>query len=196
MAFIGGYELASNLKERIYRANEKEKTVESDDIYTASKQKDKLYGFDEKYVISNNDADHSLKFGTYSGSNGSYFTIAYGETNNSLVVVKGNYENDETQEYTMSFAGKVVDVYYGQFKNDPNYSALFYLLDNGDVCYSYIEDMVKDSEYGFYTTIENLSKIVKFYNGESCDTETNVCGTTTYAQANDGIIYDLSDYIK
>lgn len=196
LGFIGGFELASDLKERLYRIDNGSETKESDDIAIAGKQGNMILGFDEKYVESDEDLDYQLNFGTYAGSNGAYFTVGFGNTKNELVVNKYFYDSEESQEYTMSFAANVVDVHYGQFRNDPNYSTLFFLLDNGDVCYSLIEDMVKDNEYGFYTTIENLSNIVKFYNGDSCDPELGTCNSTTFAQANNGVIYDLNNYIK
>ena len=54
IGFIGGFVLAGDLKERIYRANNNEKTTNiSDDIYIAGGTTNKTLGFDEKYVDSN-----------------------------------------------------------------------------------------------------------------------------------------------
>lgn len=198
IGFIGGFVLAGDLKERIYRANKKETTiVANDDIMAAGVKGDKTLGFDEKYVQSDEDLDYIIDFGTYAGSTDSYFTIEYGDRKNELKIVRYNYDDsDESQEYTMSFVNNVVDVYFGQFNDDPQYNALFYLLENGDVCYSIIEDMVLTNSYGSYYSINELSNIAKFYNGSGCSPVNGTCKSTTFAQARDGKIYDLGKYIN
>ena len=196
IGFIGGFVLAGDLKDRLYFATEKNENSENSDILVASKSGEKTYGFNEKFVESNSDLDYTINFGTYAGSTGAYFTVNYGDTKNDLLITKYNYDNDDSQEYTMEFTNNVVDVYLGQFDNDPQYNTLFYLLDNGDVCYSLIEDMVQNNDYGSYYTIENLSNVVKFYSGNSCNEELGECKTTTFAQTVNGKIYDLVEYVK
>ena len=195
IGFIGGFVLAGDLKERIYRANNKEKTTESSDIYVAGGTSNKTLGFDEKYVSSDLDLDYTIDFGTYAGSTDAYFTVKYGDSKKDLSIVKYSYDSDATQEYIMTFASNVVDVYLGNFNNDPNYNTIFFLLDNGDVCYSFVEEMVRSDQYGFYYTLEEISNIAKFYSGNSCDPDTNECITTTYAQDKNGKIYDLNSYV-
>ena len=194
IGFIGGFVLAGDLKERIYRANGKESTSESGDIYVAGGTSGKVIGFDEKYVTSDLDLNYDIDFGTYAGSTDVYFKVQYGENKNELKFTRYSYDNDSSQEYTMIFAGNVVDVYLGSFNNDPFNNTLFYLLDNGDVCYSFIEEMVLANEYGSYYTLDNISNIIKFYSGNSCDVD-NECNSTTYAQDKNGKIYDLSLYV-
>ena len=196
IGFIGGFVLAGDLKERVYRANNTEKTTESSDIFIAGGTSNKTLGFDEKYVVSDLDLDYTIDLGTYAGSTDAYFTIEYGENKKDLTIVKYSYDSEETQEYTLSFAGNVVDVYLGMFNNDPKNNTIFYLLDNGDVCFSRVEDMVQNDEYGSYYTLEELTNIVKFYSGNSCEPETAECNTTTYAQDKNGKIYDLNTIIK
>jgi hypothetical protein len=197
IGFIGGFVLAGDLKDRIYRANEKESsTTESSDILIAGGKSNKTLGFDEKYVESNYDLDYSIDFGTYAGSTNEYFTLQYGDNKKDLLITTYSYDSDYTQEYTMSFPSNVVDVYLGRFNNDPQRNTIFYLLDNGDVCYSLIEDMVQNNQYGSYYTIEDLTHIAKFYNGTSCDPENSLCNSTTFVQDKNGKIYDLNNYIK
>lgn len=198
IGFIGGFVLAGDLKERMYRASEKnDSSSESGDIVIAGGgEGNKTLGFDEKYVESDALLDYEITFGTYAGSTNSYFTVNYGEKKNELKITKYNYDNAESQEYTMDFAGNVVDVFLGVFNDDPNNNALLYLLDNGDVCYSLIENMVKNDQYGYYTSVESLTKVAKFYKGNACDPETEMCKSTTFAQTVDGKIYDLNQYIK
>ena len=197
IGFIGGFVLSSELKERVYRAGQKDETTStSDDIMAASVKGNKTLGFDEKNVESDEDLDYYIDFGTYAGSTDSYFTMEYGDSKKDLKIVKYNYNDEKSQEYTMSFVRNVVDVYFGQFNDDPQYNALFYLLDNGDVCYSIIEDMVLTNSYGSYYSINELSDIAKFYNGSSCSPVSGTCNSTTFAQAKDGKIYDLNKYIN
>lgn len=197
LGFIGGFALSGELKERFYRAGDStKKTTESSDVMIAGGTGNKTLGFDEKYVVSNDDLDYTVNLGTYAGSTDAYFTLEYGSTNKDLKVTKYSYNNGESQEYTMSFVGNVVDVFLGQFNDDPNSNALFYLLENGDVCYSLIEEMVLNNKYGSYYTINDLSNVVKFYNGNSCNPETGSCKSTTFAQSKDGKIYNLSSFIK
>ena len=72
---------------------------------------------------------------------------------------------------------------------------IFYLLENGDVCYSVIEEMVNVDSYGTYLTVENLQGIAKFYNGNACSEETGACLSTVFAKAKNGKIYNLADYV-
>ena len=196
IGFIGGFVLADELKERVYRANTKDSTSESGDIMIAGGGSNKTYGFDEKYVDASDDLDYSIDFGTYAGSTNSYFTIQHGDTNKELLITKYNYDDDSTQEFTMPFNRNVADVYLGSFNNDPKNNTLFYLLDNGDVCYSLIEEMVQNDEFESYYELEDLSHIVKFYSGNSCQPGTAKCESTTYAQTANGKIYDLNNYVN
>ena len=196
IGFIGGFVLAGDLKERVYRANNKEKTTQSSDILIAGGSTNKTYGFDEKFVESKEDLDYSIDFGTYAGSTDAYFTIQHGDTKKDLRITRYKYDSDYTQEYIMTFPGNVSEVFLGKFNNDPQYNTLFYLLDNGDVCYSIIEEMVQNEDYGSYYSMEDVNHVVKFYNGNSCNPETGECKSTTYAQTTNGKIYDLNNYIN
>ena len=164
-------------------------------MYTANLKGNKTLGFDEKLVMSDDDSKYAIDFGTYAGTTNVYFTLSYGNSQKELKVTRFTYDSEETQEYTLTYTNNVVDVFFGKFDNNPLNNAIFYLLDNGDVCYSFVEGMVKEDMYGMYLTIENLSGIAKFYSGESCNEETGACTTTTFAQAKDGKIYDLNKYI-
>lgn len=198
IGFIGGFVLAGDLKERIYRANDNNKSTseESSSIVIAGGSKERnTYGFDEKYVVSDALLDYSISFGTYAGSTDSYFTVEYGDAKNSLKITKYFYDSQESQEYSMNFSRNVVDVFLGSFDNDPQYNTLFFLLDNGDICYALIEEIVQKDDYGSYISISDISNVVKFYKGNSCDPVNGGCKDTTFAQTMDGKIYDLIDYV-
>lgn len=196
IGFIGGFVLASDLKDRLFYATDKKTDSESSNIAVAGKTGNKVYGFDEKFVESNSGLDYKVNFGTFAGSTDAYFTINYGDTKKDLTITRYSYDTEGSQEFTMSFVANVVDVYAGQFNNDPQYNAIFYLLDNGDICYSYIEEMVQNNAYGSFNYVDGLSNIVKFYVGSSCDYNTETCKSTTFAQDVDGTIYDLVNYIR
>ena len=197
IGFIGGFVLSGELKERVYRATDKNSSTESSNISKAGKTlSNKTYGFDEKYITSEKDLDYYYEFGTYAGSEDAYFTIEYGISKSELKITRYFYDLDDSQEYTLNFTNNVVEVFLGGFDNDPNKNILFYLLDNGDVYYSYVNNLANRAEYGSYDSISKLSGVVKFYKGNSCDPETNSCNSTTYAQTNDGKIYNLKEYLK
>lgn len=198
IGFIGGFVLAGDLKERIYRANDNNKTTSSESssiVIAGGNSERKTYGFDEKYVESSALLDYSLSFGTYAGSTDSYFTIEYGENKNVLKITRYFYDNEESQEYSMNFSRNVVDAFLGSFDNDPQYNTLFFLLDNGDICYALIEEIVQKDDYGSYVSISDISNVVKFYKGTSCDPVNGGCKDTTFAQTMDGKIYDLINYV-
>ena len=198
VAFIGGFVLSGDLKDRIFRASDSSKDNKvTDDVYVAGQSSSKIYGFDDRYVESNNSNEiYNLDFGTYAGTSDSYFKISYGNTKNELVITKYFYDREDVQTYSIEFQNNVIDVQLGVFNDDPNYNTIFYLLDNGDVCYSVIEEMIKNDNYGYYNNLSEISKITKFYSGNYCDRETGVCKPTTFAQATNGIIYDLRNYIN
>jgi len=196
LGFIGGFVLSGDLKDIVYKASKTEEKEESKDIFTAASLGNKTLGFDEKYVMSDDDYSYEINFGTYAGSTDVYFTLNYGDSKKDLTVTKYTYDSEETQEHTLQFVSDVVDIYSGQFNDNPLDNSIFYLLSNGDVCYSLIEDMVKSDSYGTYNTINELKNIAKFYNGKSCDDETGACTSTTFAQSKAGKIYDLANYIK
>lgn len=195
IGFIGGFVLAGNLKDISYKAGVTKSNDESSDIYTAALKGNKTFGFDDKKVEADGDYDYTIDFGIYAGTTNIYFTYEFGDAKNELEVLRYNYDNDDVQEYTLTFASNVVDVFFGQFDYEPSNNTIFYLLENGDICYSLVEDMVKEDVYGTYTTIEDIKGAVKFYNSKVCDDDTSACSSTTLTQTKDGKIYDLGDYI-
>ena len=195
IGFIGGFVIADDLKERFIRAVPSKSTNESSDILTAGIKNNRTYGFDERYIDTDTNLEYKIDFGTYAGSSDIYFTLGYGDVNSNLVVTKYSYDNENVQEHTLSFVSNVVDVFFGRFDDEPLNNTIFYLLENGDVCYSLIEDMIKLESYGTYNTITDVRNVVKFYSGESCNEETLSCKSTTLAQTKDGKIIDLSSYI-
>ena len=153
----------------------------------------KLIGFekvkDGKYL-----KNYELTLGTYAGTGDSYFTIEYGNTKSELKIVKYFYDNDSTQEYTLDFVSNVVDVYSAIF-NDAEQNVIIFLLENGDICYSFVNEIANNNSYASYNTINEISNVVKFYRGNACNNVTGVCELTTFAQTKNGTIYDLSNYV-
>ena len=194
LGFIGGFALSLDLKNIFDKAVKKEDTSESSDVYKASVKDNKTLGFDEKYVMSDEDYDYNIDFGTYAGSTDLYFSLKYGNNKKTIKVLRYNYDNEDVQEYTLTFTNDVVDVYFGQFDFNPKNNTIFYLLDNGDVCYSLIEDMVQPNKYGTYVVLLDIRDAVKFYKGNAC-TEEEVCETTTFVQLKNGKIIDLKKYV-
>ena len=194
LGFIGGFALSLDLKNVFDKAVKKEYASESSDVYKASVKDNKTLGFDEKYVMSDEDYDYNIDFGTYAGSTDLYFSLEYGNNKKTIKVLRYNYDNEDVQEFSLEFLNNVVDIFEGQFENDSKYNTIFYLLDNGDVCYSLIEDMVEPNKYGTYVVLTDIRDAVKFYKGNAC-TEEGVCETTTFVQLKSGKILDLKKYV-
>ena len=190
LAFIGGFALSSELKERIYRSNENNKKTNDDDVVAAA-QSLTVLGFDQNYIDS--DDQYRLILGTYAGNNDSYFTLQYGNALNEVKMIRYYYDNDNTEEYTLQFNQDVVDVYLAAFSSDPTLNSVLFLLDNGDVAYGFVDEL--SSELPTYTIIDSLSNIVKFYSANNCNAENYECNETTLAQSTDKTIYDLYYYI-
>ena len=195
IGFICGFIFSNELVRLVNKIGNKSIESESTEVVVAGPKSNKTLGFNEKYVESDSDNTYDVNLGTYAGSTGLYFTLEYGNTNKELKVTKYNYDNEDAQEHTLTFVSNVVDVFSGQFYDDPSNNMVFYLLENGDVCYSIIEEMVKTDSYGSYITIDNLQGVVKFYNGNSCNEETGACSSTVFAQTRDSKIYDLAEYV-
>ena len=194
LAFIGGFALSSDLKS-LLDSSTKDTKEESGEILTAGVKGNKTLGFDERYVESNGDYEYNIDFGTYAGSTDVYFTLNYGNSRKEIKVSWYNYDNEDVQEYSLDFVSNVVDVFLGQFDNAPENNTIFFLLENGDVCYSFVEDMVKKDTYGVYSTIGDIMNAVKFYKGNAGNDETGLCVSTTYVQEKNGKIIDLSQYV-
>ena len=195
LAFIGGFVISGDLKKLIDNSTTKEELKESDDVFTAATKNNKTLGFDGKYVMSDDNLNYKIDLGTYAGTTNIYFKLNFGNTNKEIVVSRYNYDNEDVQEYTLTFTNNVVDIFFGRLDDEPENNTIFYLLDNGDVCYSPVESMVKEDMYGMYFTMDNIQGIVKFYSGESCNEETGACLPTTFAQKKDGKIFDLKNYV-
>ena len=195
VGFICGFAFSNNVDKMIYNKKDKVTETESSDVLVAGLKDNKTFGFDEKNVITDSDDVFEMSFGTYAGTTNIYFTLGYGNSKKEIKVSRYNYDNDDAQEYVLTFTSNVVDVFYGQFNSEPLNNTVFYLLENGEVCYSFVEEMVKPDSYGSFLTIENLTGIVKFYNGNSCNEETGACLTTVFAQKKDGKIYNLAEYV-
>lgn len=194
LGFIGGFVFSGDFKNLLNNFKKEEEKTESSDVFTAAIKDNKTLGFDDKYVVTNVDADYEIDFGTYAGSTDLYFKLGYGNSKKDIKVSRYNYDNEDVQEYTLTFTNAVVDVYFGQIDNDPDNNIIFYLLDNGDVCYSIVEDMVQKDSYGTYTQIDNLHDVVKFYNGNACYEDSD-CTSTIFAQTKNGKIYDLAYHV-
>ena len=190
LAFIGGFALSSELKERIYRSNNKSKEVNDDVVSAGSGFGFKTLGFDNKLVDSDN--DYNLILGTYAGNSDSYFTLQYGESLNEIKLIRYFYDSDDTQEFLLQFNQDVIDTHLASFADNPTLNSVLFLLENGDVAYGLVDDLASDLPT--YTTIDDLSNVVKFYHAINCNIE-NECNETTLAQSTDKNIVDLYKYI-
>lgn len=192
IAFMGGFIISGELKERIYKSKKTTSNNSSEDevVSAAKSSSSSILGFDSNFVDSNN--RYSLVLGTYAGNNDSYFTLQYGNSLNEVKLIRYTYDDENTQEYTLNFNENVVDVDLAAFASNPSLNAVVFLLDNGDIAYGLVDELA--SETPSYTTIDTLSNIVKFYHATSCDIE-NMCVETTLVQNTDKDIFDLYNYI-
>ena len=195
LCFIGGYAISNEISERFTKIDKNSREEDSSSVVIAGGSLgNKTLGFDEKYVETNDLKNYELTLGTYAGTGDSYFTIEYGNTKSELKIVKYFYDNDSTQEYTLDFVSNVVDVYSAIF-NDAEQNVIIFLLENGDICYSFVNEIANNNSYASYNTINEISNVVKFYRGNACNNVTGVCELTTFAQTKNGTIYDLSNYV-
>lgn len=191
IAFIGGFVISGELKSTIYKSNDKKNNKSDDDVVSASKASDfSVLGFDKRYIDS--DSDYSLILGTYAGNSDSYFTLQYGNSLNEVKVIRYFYDKADTQEFLLEFNQDVIDIHLASFANDPSLNSVIFLLENGDISYSLVDELA--SSLPTYTTIDSLSKIVKFYHALNC-TDDNKCNETTLVQDSSKNIYDLYNYI-
>ena len=197
MAFIGGFVLSGSLKDRIFRASEKDDTVTDLGLGTAGMggSSGKTLGFDERYVVAEDDNNYDIILGTYSGMNNSYVDIQYGETRSQLVFAEHTYGNNEVKRYVINFPGRVVDVHMSTFDLDVNLNTVFVLLEDGQVEYILIEDALNNNNIRTYGTV-GIENVAKFYEGTSCEIDSDYCVKTAFAQTTSGKIYNLYDYIK
>lgn len=197
ISFIGGYVLSSDLKDRLLRVIDQEETQTDGSFVVAGSplSKGSTLGFDERYVVHDDDNSYNVLFDTYIGSSGYYINLEYGDTKSQLKLTKKSYENDDTEEYIVNFPANVVDVHISTFDLDPSLNTIFVLLEDGDVDYILIEQSIASGNYEAKGPLE-LEKVTKFYEGTKCERETDYCVKTAFAQTSDGKIYDLYDYVK
>ncbi len=199
IAFIGGYALSGEIKDRTFRIknNEKENII-SDDVQIAGGNQlgNKTLGFNENLVVTDNyNQEYNVLLGTYMGVNDAYFDIQYGTSKNDIAFVKYS-NNEETSEYfLLPFESKVVDLHMSTFDMNPNLNTIFFLLEDGTVEYMLIEDAIARNDFRSFGKLEGLTNIAKFYEGTTCEVDSSVCTKTAFAQSIDGRIYDLYNYI-
>ena len=196
MAFIGGFALSGDLKERIFRASDSntENTYNDSVVAAAGSLKGKTLGFDERYVVDDFDNDHEIMLGTYSGITNTYITIEYGERKSQLKFTKYTYESENSDVYVIDFPAYVVDVHMSTFDLDSKLNTIFILLEDGNVEYILIEDAIDTNDIRSYGTVA-IDKVAKFYEGTTCDKYSDYCMKTAFAQTLNGDIYDLYKYI-
>jgi len=192
IAFIGGFVISGELKERIYMSKKnKSANDNNEEVVSATKTSSSLIlGFDSNLIDS--DGKYNLILGTYAGNNDSYFTLQYGKSLSEVRLIKYFYDKDDTQEYILNFNQNVVDVHLASFAEDPTLNSVLFLLENGDVAYGLVDELADETPS--YTTIDSLSNIVKFYHAINCNVE-NECFETTLAQNTNKQIFDLYTYI-
>ena len=191
IAFIGGFAISGELKERIFRSKRSTSTSNSEDeVVAATKSINGILGFDSNHVVS--EGSYNLILGTYAGNNDSYFTLQYGNSQNEVKLIRYYYDNDDSQEFTLNFNEEVVDVHLASFAEDPSLNAVLFLLENGDVAYGLVDELA--NSVPTYTIIDSISNVVKFYRAINCSSD-NECYETTLAQNLDNKIFDLYSYI-
>lgn len=202
IAFIGGFALSGEIKDRTYRINnneeEKEKVeIENIDIAGGKMIGNTTLGFNENMVVTDDDnREYNVLLGSYMGVNDSYFDIQYGNTKNEIAFVKYSESADDSQYFLIPFEHKVVDIHMSTFDMNTELNTIFFLLEDGSVEYILIEDAIERNDFRSFGKIEELSNIVKFYEGTSCESGTLNCTKTAFAQSTDGRIYDLSEFIN
>lgn len=201
IAFIGGFALSGELKERSYRAKDNDNSSENTDLSFMSAGGSLAggytLGFDEKLVESSDDLhDYEIYLGTYSGVGDAYVSIKYGDTKSQLVFTKYSYTSEKYDEFVINFTRNVVDTHMSTFDLDVDYNTIFILLDDGSVEYILIEDAIKNNNIKSYGRVEGLEYVAKFYEGTTCEIDSPSCIKTAFAQTMDGKIYDLYDYIR
>ncbi len=197
IAFIGGFVLSGDLKERVFRAKSRNESDDNGFILTAggTTKKSNTLGFDQKYIVGDSENQYDVLFGTYSGLNGNYINIEYGNTKSQLNLVEHSYDGQTEKDHLVTFSANVVDVHMSTFDLDSDLNTIFVLLDSGKVEYIMIEDAMTTETYKSYGTLD-LDQVIKFYEGTNCDRESDYCIKTAFAQTANGNIYDLYEYIK
>ena len=202
IAFMGGYVLSGDLTKsynNLANSNNKVQKLDGLEIAGASVSGSTLagstLGFNENYIVASDEYDYNYDLGTYAGVGDSYVTFQYGNKKNEIKIVKYYYDNDESEEYTVSFDKNVVDIHMSTFDMNTDLSTILFLLDDGSVEYMFIENAMERDVYNTEGKIEELKNITKFYEGTACEKGTPICTKTTFAQSIDGKIYNLYDYI-
>jgi hypothetical protein len=202
IAFIGGYALSADLQHSYFNVtsnNNKKDVLDGVQIAGTSVGGSIVagttLGFNENYVVSSDDYDYNLDLGSYSSVSTSYLNFEYGDTKSDIKVKRYYYENNGSDEYTISFDKNVVDVHISNFESDPDYNVVLFLLDDGSIEYLLLERAITNNNFTAVSKIDNLSNVVKFYDGTACESGTPICTKTVFAQTTNGSIFDLYSYI-
>lgn len=197
MAFIGGYVLSSDLKDRIFRATEASNSEDENALISSAGGTlgGATLGFNEKNVVSEEEKDYNVYLETYMGMDGTYTDIQYGQNKSQLIFKTYSYENETSKETIVNFPANVVDTHLSTFDLDSKLNTIFVLLEDGKVDYILIEDALEKDDIRTYGTLE-INNVAKFYEGTTCEKNTDECVKTAFAQTMDGKIYDLYDFVK
>ena len=199
IAFIGGYALSGELKDRTFRINGENKVeTTSDDVKIAAGDTlgNKTLGFNENLVVTDDyNQEYNIILGTYMGVDDSYFDIQYGTNKNEIVFIKYSNNEEDSQYFLLPFESRVVDIHLSTFDMNTELNTIFFLLEDGTVEYMLIEDAIERNDFRSFGKLEDLTNIAKFYEGTSCEVDSPICTKTAFAQSIDGKIYNLYSYV-
>ncbi len=96
----------------------------------------------------------------------------------------------------LGLSGKPTDLLLTGFGQTAGYGALFFLMEDGTIEYIPLAKAAKDNNFKSYGKLPNISNVIKFYRGASCDKSGPGCGQQSLAQRADGNFYELYDAVN
>lgn len=189
IAFIGGYFLSSGLTNKnVYVTNDNK----DEEVVSATTGLSKEMAFNEDNIYQKNlNVEYKITFPAYYLDDQTYYKVDYGTTNKELVLTK--FTNLEiVKKYTLEFDLKIVDI---AILKDTNKDAVLYLLEDGSVEYTFMDDVVSNDFLRTSGRINEALNIVKFVEGTACDKILNECENVVYAQGIDGTLYNVNELI-
>ena len=190
IAFIGGYVLSSGLTTKNFYSinydNNDDEVVVSEGTLT------KELSFNENNVYDRDfNLQYKITFPNYVINEDSYLSIEYGNSNYEIVVKK--IVNEQiTDEYKLEFDLKVNDI--GLIREE-NKNAILYLLEDGSVEYTLIDDLLEKNFLRTNGRLNEATNVVKFISGSTCHKVSQECKNVIYAQSASGMLYDVNEMI-
>ncbi len=191
IAFIGGYVLSSGLTTKTFYKIKYEKDEE---IVSADTSLTDNLAFDENNLYDRDiNLHYNVEFPKVVVDDSSYLTMKYG--NNAYEVIIEKYVNNElVKDYKLEFDKQINDV-LGHKGIDVTKDVIYYLLSDGSVEYTLIDDLISNDYLRTNGRLNEASNIVRFIKGNACDRNTNECDEVIFAQNKDGLLYNMDEMI-